>query len=118
MCAFQVHSNRGLLLNLSSTATRFYFARPDEVTETADMFLEGEDEYFDNDDSDEEGSSPSTQPRSRTDGDKPIRLLTDFTIQDIEASMSCYLRSKKKKASIVDSKPLVGLYLPMLMSRI
>ena len=82
MCAFQVHSNRGLLLNLSSTATRFYFARPDEVTETADMFLEGEDEYFDNDDSDEEGSSPSTQPRSRTDGDKPIRLLTDFTIFD------------------------------------
>jgi len=49
------------------------------------MFLEGEDERYDNDDSDEEGFSPSTQPRSHIDGDrlhKPIRLLTDFTIFD------------------------------------
>jgi len=69
------------LLNSLSTATEFYFTRPDEVTETADMFLEGEeDEHFDNEDSNEEGSSPSTQPRSRTD--KPIRLFTDFTIFD------------------------------------
>lgn len=75
--------------------------------ETADTFLEGEDELFDDDGSDEEYSDTSVQSRSRTNGDrtcKPIRLLTDFTIFDTRHKNEYVVLSQIEEEEGVDRR--------------
>lgn len=100
-------------------ATEYYVPQGNEVRESAETFLEGEDELFsdsDTDDVDTDSNSrhgsrqPTRQPKPR---EKPIRLLTEFTIFDSRHRNEYVVLSKIEEEDGVDRRfEVVGWVVP------
>lgn len=91
-------------------ATEFYTSQPNEVRESADTFLEGEDELFSESEAESDtdtiasGRSRSQSNRQRKPKEKPIRLITEFTIFDSRHRNEYVVLSKIEEEDGVDRK--------------
>ncbi|KAJ3571618.1 hypothetical protein NP233_g3648 [Leucocoprinus birnbaumii] len=104
--------------------TEYYFAKPDETRETADTYLEGEEDHSDNDEGSDGEDSDTVRARSRSirdngpqpprkDRPKPIRILTDFTIFDTRHRNELVIFSKIEDEDGVDRRfEVAGLVVP------
>jgi DNA (cytosine-5)-methyltransferase 1 len=87
-----------------TVAAEYYISRPEEIRESADTFLEGEDELSSESEADDE---LLIQHRRRDDNppkEKPIRIITNFTIFDSRHRNEYVVLSKIEEEDGVDRK--------------
>lgn len=93
-------------------ATEYYTSRPDEIRESADTFLEGEDELLSDSEADDDDIDPPIQAGRSQHGrhtnirpkDKPIRMITGFTIFDSRHRNEYVVLSKIEEEDGVDRR--------------
>ncbi|KAF9444348.1 S-adenosyl-L-methionine-dependent methyltransferase [Macrolepiota fuliginosa MF-IS2] len=108
MEAIQSRPAKKMQLDLPTT---YYASKPNEIKESAETFLDGEDELFSDSDADSDTDSSmssrqgSRQPnRQRKPKEKPIRLLTEFTIFDSRHRNEYVVLSKIEEEDGVDRR--------------
>jgi DNA (cytosine-5)-methyltransferase 1 len=93
-----------------TVATEYYISRPDdEIRESADTFLEGEDELFSDSEVDDEPPIQAARSQHRRHNnnqpkEKPIRIITGFTIFDSRHRNEYVILSKIEEEDGVDRK--------------